>query len=668
MQSIRFLIINTVFALVLFPCHTIYSQSSSNNFIDSIISKVSQASINKFNRELSGDTAVMIGGQSMKILSRQYNSFYNAKATQYLFEKLQSFGLQVKYDTFSTSGVNVIAKKIGTKYPNQKLIICAHYDDMISFGPPSDTVPGADDNASGVCGVLESARIFSTMNFDYTVIFAAWDEEETGLVGSRVFADSAFAHGDSIIAVINMDMLGWDSNNDSKFQVTTNAPSLSLANDVFNVATNYVPALLPQVHTGSYGSDQISFQDKGYIAVALHEDNSDFTPYYHTTNDLFSTLNKPFMYNLIKVTVGTAALILKDYKVHVTHSAIASSNDTSNITAKALIRSAWGIAGNQNKPRLYYKVGNGSFNFVTAQSNNLDTFYFTIPGQPKGSTVSYYIAAQDSSGSIIGSSPAGAKGLNPPGTIPPPSFFVYHINKTLTVSSGTVPKTINPMQLTLDTINISETGFINDINMNFTINHSNDSDLYVYMIHEGLGQIPASTKNGGTGDNYINTTLDDQAAIPITQGTAPFTGPYKPQGPFTVYNDKDVSGKWIIKIFNNSNTVTGQLISWSLSLGYYNPIAVENNSVPVQYNLSQNYPNPFNPSTKIDISIMKESDIKIIVHDILGREVSTLINDKLQSGNYHISFNGADLSSGMYFYSMYVDGALYVTKKMLLLK
>lgn len=658
-----------LFAIVLLLISSVsFGQVGYCIYVDSILAKVSQASINKFNRQLSGDTITLIGGSPYRILSRQWNNQSNNKAAQYIYEKFQSFGLQMQYNAFNTTGTNVLAQKTGTKFPNQKLIICAHFDDMISFGPPSDTVPGADDNASGICAVLETARIFSTLDLDYSVVFAAWDEEERGLYGSKSYADSAFAHGDSIIGVMNMDMIAWDQNNDNKFQITTNEYSLPLANNIYNVSLMYIPILLPQVHVGMYGSDHISFNNRGYAGVSVHEDNNDFCAYYHTIEDKYNTLNKPYMYNIVKVIAATAIITLKDYRIYFTHNQLPSTNDTTNILTKAVIKSTWKIAKDGNKPRLYYKVGNGSFNFVTAQSNNLDTFYFSIPGQPKGSTVSYYIAAQDSLGTLIGSYPNGAKGLNPPGTIPPSSLFVYHVNKNFIVNSNTVPKNFGPKQTIYDTINISESGLLSDLNLNFTIYHSNDSDLYVFLIRDGVSQLQLTTKNGGSGDNYINTTLDDEASIPISQGSAPFTGVYRPQQSLSAYKDKNMTGNWVMKIFNNSSIVTGQLVNWNMSIGYYTPIGIQNISEPVYYSLSQNYPNPFNPVTRIEFSLVKEADVKIVVFDMLGREVNTLINGRLKSDNYSVSFNGDGYASGLYFYSMYIDGALYDTKKMILLK
>lgn len=85
------------------------------------------------------------------------------------------------------------------------------------------------------------------------------------------------------------------------------------------------------------------------------------------------------------------------------------------------------------------------------------------------------------------------------------------------------------------------------------------------------------------------------------------------------------------------------------------------------YKLSQNYPNPFNPETKIQFSIPKNAQIKIIVYDLLGREVKELVNEFKQQGSYAISFNGANLSSGIYFYKLITDDFID-TKKMILVK
>jgi hypothetical protein len=97
--------------------------------------------------------------------------------------------------------------------------------------------------------------------------------------------------------------------------------------------------------------------------------------------------------------------------------------------------------------------------------------------------------------------------------------------------------------------------------------------------------------------------------------------------------------------------------------------AVENNgkNLPASFSLSQNYPNPFNPSTVITYNVPKESQITLKVFNVLGQEVTTLVNSNQKAGTYNIMFNASKLSSGIYFYSLKANG-FTSTKKMMLVK
>jgi subtilase family serine protease len=91
------------------------------------------------------------------------------------------------------------------------------------------------------------------------------------------------------------------------------------------------------------------------------------------------------------------------------------------------------------------------------------------------------------------------------------------------------------------------------------------------------------------------------------------------------------------------------------------------NNLPTAYSLYQNYPNPFNPSTIIQYQIPSNGVVTIKVFDILGREMSTLVNNYKAAGNYSVTFDASKLASGVYFYRLN-SGNYISTKKMLLLK
>jgi hypothetical protein len=98
-------------------------------------------------------------------------------------------------------------------------------------------------------------------------------------------------------------------------------------------------------------------------------------------------------------------------------------------------------------------------------------------------------------------------------------------------------------------------------------------------------------------------------------------------------------------------------------------ISIQNISteIPSKYSLGQNYPNPFNPMCNVQFTMCNEGKVKLIVYDIMGRDVQTLVNEKLNAGTYEVKFDGSGLPSGVYFYKLITEG-FTETKKMLLIK
>jgi hypothetical protein len=99
------------------------------------------------------------------------------------------------------------------------------------------------------------------------------------------------------------------------------------------------------------------------------------------------------------------------------------------------------------------------------------------------------------------------------------------------------------------------------------------------------------------------------------------------------------------------------------------PLSVEKieGSLPKVFSLDQNYPNPFNPSTTISFSIPAVSQVRLVVYDILGREVKTLLDEKKEAGSYRVTFNAQNFASGIYFCRIEA-GAEFKVRKLMLLK
>jgi hypothetical protein len=89
--------------------------------------------------------------------------------------------------------------------------------------------------------------------------------------------------------------------------------------------------------------------------------------------------------------------------------------------------------------------------------------------------------------------------------------------------------------------------------------------------------------------------------------------------------------------------------------------------IPKQFELFQNYPNPFNPSTKIEYSLPADEFVNLTVYDVLGNTITTLVNEKKQTGSYEVIFDASDLSSGVFFYKL-TAGEYVNIKKMVVIR
>ena len=135
--------------------------------------------------------------------------------------------------------------------------------------------------------------------------------------------------------------------------------------------------------------------------------------------------------------------------------------------------------------------------------------------------------------------------------------------------------------------------------------------------------------------------------------------------------------QFIARGTSNLNSVTklkqlDDFIQAFVDSGFVIGINPVSNKVPSQYILYQNYPNPFNPATKIKFEIPNElksdkSKVKIVIYDVLGREVEVLLNKKLSPGTYEVSWDASNYPSGVYFYRLFTDN-VSLTRKMVLLK
>ena len=165
---------------------------------------------------------------------------------------------------------------------------------------------------------------------------------------------------------------------------------------------------------------------------------------------------------------------------------------------------------------------------------------------------------------------------------------------------------------------------------------------------------------------------DDSVSIYIFDASAPppISEPGTPTlGPFSAGSSSEISpGSINLRQFLATQRiiVDGIIVSkvWSDVVTDVINAEIIN---PEEFKLSQNYPNPFNPLTKIRYAVPRSSMIEIILFDVLGNEIQTLVNEEKPIGNYEVEFNAKSLPSGIYFYRLQA-GEFVETKKMVLMK
>eukprot|EP01119_Soliformovum_irregulare_P015774 TRINITY_DN4495_c0_g1_i1.p1 TRINITY_DN4495_c0_g1~~TRINITY_DN4495_c0_g1_i1.p1 ORF type:complete len:216 (-),score=62.48 TRINITY_DN4495_c0_g1_i1:325-972(-) len=190
----------------------------------------------------------------------------------------------------STTAQNIIGIKRGTKYPDQIIVVGAHYDS--TSGSASTNAPGAIDNASGSAGMMTLADALSVVSSDKTIHFVAFSGEEQGLYGSAFYVKNAIANKWNIESALIMDMISY-SNQYFGILVEGTKSFKSLMNVVeSNLKAFGGKDFGVDVTTNSWGSDHVSFQKANIPAILLIE--LDETNYfaYHKTTDVWTNVNE----------------------------------------------------------------------------------------------------------------------------------------------------------------------------------------------------------------------------------------------------------------------------------------------------------------------------------------------------------------------------------------
>jgi photosystem II stability/assembly factor-like uncharacterized protein len=206
---------------------------------------------------------------------------------------------------------NVVATIEGAGYPGRQFLMTAHYD--ATSQNPYIWTPGADDNASGAVAVFSAASILRDYHFVNTIKFVSFSGEEQGLLGSMAYAEEASERGDTILGVLNLDMIAYDGNEDRVMEVHCGLPpeNQALGDILIGAMSDYALNLVPEklVEGASWRSDHASFWEYNFPAIGASEDHQDFNPHYHTTDDRIVAFDTSYYLDFVKAATATIAIL-----------------------------------------------------------------------------------------------------------------------------------------------------------------------------------------------------------------------------------------------------------------------------------------------------------------------------------------------------------------------
>ncbi|MBC7545966.1 MAG: M28 family peptidase [Candidatus Sericytochromatia bacterium] len=238
---------------------------------------------------LSGKTA-MASGQTIP----ERGTVNGRELTrQFITGTLEASGYTVERHKYRTNGENLMVRLPATTPTDEWIVVGAHMDSVKNAG--------ANDNGTGTVSVLEIARLMRQVeNRKVNVLFAWFDEEELGLIGSEYMAAAFKKQGMKISSVHTIDMMGWDADKDRAVEIERPDGVLW---DYYQMVNKTHGLNLKLARTDSGSTDHVAFRAAGFPSVGLCEEweGGDTTPHYHKKTDTWETVDFAYLASTTKL-------------------------------------------------------------------------------------------------------------------------------------------------------------------------------------------------------------------------------------------------------------------------------------------------------------------------------------------------------------------------------
>lgn len=576
---------------------------------------------------------------------------YTAEAVEaqnWIKEQYESYGYTVELFDFSMPGGdasdNVLATKTGTKYPDEYVVIGGHYDSY-AYG---STAPGADDDASGTCGVMEVARVMAEYETDRTVIFCAWSGEEYGLYGSEAWAEWAADEGLNILGYFNIDMCGYLHPGD-EIHTDMIAPNSAqpLVDFYTDVCAMYLPDFIVEPGNLTGGdSDHTSFNNAGYMGIFPFEDSQNYSPYIHSGNDVVGTsVNSPEMaMYFIKAMIANVATMANF---------LAPPSNLMAMPGDESIELVWNEVYDIDNYNVYK---DGSMVPVASPVEP----YFLDEDVENFTTYTYYVTCVYSE-SGEESNPSNMVTVTPL----PPMVFPFADDFEDGASYWNFE---SPWGLTTAQYNSASHSITESPSGSYGNNLETSATLYSFSL------LNAESATLSFWTRYALETGYDYTWLEVSTNGTTWTELDEFNGNQSYWEQKEYSldnflGEPYVVVrfrFYSDVYVTddGMYID-DLELNVVTSISgiekpgMDRESISIQ-------PNPFTASTSLELNCRKDGEVNVEILTATGKKVMS-IERYCHSGPNRFEIDGSDLTGGVYYVVIHADGAV-VTKKIILMQ
>jgi hypothetical protein len=520
------------------------------------------------------------------------------------------------FDT-TTWQYNVEAKITGSVYPSCEVVMMGHYDDCVTDSDPMVAAPGADDNASGVAALLESARVIMETGYQpgKTFIFLATAAEEFMLVsdcGSKHYAEDAATEGRDLSMVINNDMISW---NDSLWTISLiNDTTSQLITDLaIHVVETYTTLNWTYASLWTY-ADLSFFLDEGYKGIYYMENIlNGYTPNYHTLYDLAVNIDTAYLTEITRLDLGCFLLsdLLENDAVLEDISRVPEENCTGLLSP-----------------------------MVTIANNGSDTL----------TSMDIVYRVNEESPVVVPWS----------GNLP--------FRENLQVELTGIPVVLlpqNELEITLENVNGKEDEmFMNnsrDISFDIADNTPDEIKLKI-RLDDFPGETSWDIKSSNeeiifSGGPYTTpNALVDETMVFDNAGCYTFTA-------YDAGGDGIQSG-FILLYYGSNNAIISVLEFKSLVQTQFDVGSTLQTEEITQPGEIRFYPNPLHEAGYIAFTLDKSDPVGVVVFNLLRQKVMELTGKTYSTGSHIISFPAENLAPGLYIISARA-GNQVVTSKML---